>query len=80
MNLLRQLRGESKQSEVAKIFGITQSHYGFLENGIRTPSLMLAKKISDYYHISIEEIFLQRETTKCYPNNLLLHCTISFCI
>ncbi len=59
MNQLKKLRGENNQDLLAKAFGITQTHYGYLERGIRTPSLALAKRISEYYNLSIEEIFFR---------------------
>ncbi len=57
MNKLKNLRGGMTQSCIAKEFDITQSHYGYIENGDRTPSLPLAKKMSDYFKKTIEEIF-----------------------
>ncbi len=57
MNLLKELRKDKTQAEVAKSLNITQSHYGYVENSNRIPSLTLAKKIADYFNKSIEEIF-----------------------
>ncbi len=54
---LKLLRGNRTQQDIAKELGITTSHYGFIENGIRTPSLKLARKISEFYSKSIDEIF-----------------------
>lgn len=60
---LKILRGNKTQNDIAKQLSITTSHYGFIENGIRTPSLKLAKKISDLFDKSIDEIFLGINTT-----------------
>ncbi len=57
MNLLRRLRGDKKQVDMAKEFNITQTHYGYIEGGLRTPSLSLARQIAEYYGMTIEEIF-----------------------
>lgn len=57
MNNLKQLRGNKSQKEIADKIGITTSHYGFIENGDRQPSLKVAKKIADVFGKKIEEIF-----------------------
>lgn len=62
--ILKELRGELTQQEVAIRLKITTSHYGFIENGTRTPSLKLAKKISSYYGKSIEDIFFGNQNNK----------------
>lgn len=54
---LKKLRGNNTQQDVAKMLNITTSHYGFIETGARTPSLKLAKKISDLYGMSIDKLF-----------------------
>jgi len=61
---LKKMRGDKTQQDVAKKLSITTSHYGFIENGTRTPSLKLAKKISDLYGKSINEIFFENEYNK----------------
>lgn len=57
MNNLKKLRGDRTQKEIADKVGITTSHYGFIENGDRQPSLKVAKKIADVFGKKIEEIF-----------------------
>ncbi len=57
MNNLKVLRGEKTQKEIADKVGITTSHYGFVENGDRLPSLKVAKKIADVFGKKIEDIF-----------------------
>lgn len=47
MNWLKKLRKEKgyKQSDMAELCGISQSHYGHIETCVRKPSIELAKKI-----------------------------------
>ncbi len=56
-NNLKKLRGDKKQKEIAEPIGITISYYGMIENGLRTPSLELAKKLSDHFKVPIDKIF-----------------------
>ena len=57
LNKLKSLRGQKTQKEIAESLGITTSHYGFIENGDRMPSLYLAKKIAALFKMNIEDIF-----------------------
>lgn len=54
---LIECRGNRSRQEIAKKIGITPQMLGMLERGDRTPSLLLAKKIADFYGKSIDEIF-----------------------
>ncbi|KPI54436.1 DNA-binding protein [Clostridioides difficile] len=67
MNNLKELRTERnlKQKDVALKVGITTSYYGMIESGTRVPSLAIAIKLSEYFGVSIEKIFLNINTTKC---------------
>lgn len=56
-NRLISLRAEKSRLEVAKDLGITPQMLGAIERGDRNPSLHLAKKIADYYNVSVDEIF-----------------------
>lgn len=51
------LRGEKSLTSIAKDLGITRQMLGAIESGKRTPSLTLALRISQYYGVSVEEIF-----------------------
>lgn len=66
MNNLKKFRANRTQKEMADLVGITTSHYGFIENGERQPSLKVAKKIADIYNRKIEEIFFDN-----IPNTML---------
>ncbi|MDW5300214.1 MAG: helix-turn-helix transcriptional regulator [Sedimentibacter sp.] len=57
MNNLKKLRANKTQKEIADLIGITTSHYGFIENGDRQPSLKVAKKIANVFNTNIEGIF-----------------------
>ena len=56
--MLIKLRGTNSRSKVAQQLGITPQLLGAIERGDRTPSLSLAKKIADYYGVSVDDIFL----------------------
>lgn len=52
----RKKRGLTQQ-EVAERVGIDRTHYVRIENGSRTPSLGVARKIASVFGMPIEEIF-----------------------
>jgi putative transcriptional regulator len=51
------LRNGVSRPKIAKQIGITPQMLGMIERGERTPSLGLAKRIADFYGVSIETIF-----------------------
>lgn len=53
---LREQRG-LLQKDIAGSIGITTSYYGMIELGTRQPSIVVAHKLSDFFEVSIEEIF-----------------------
>lgn len=57
---LRKARG-IKQEELAQILEVSRQTIGSLENGRYNPSILLAFKISRFFGLSIEEIFLYEE-------------------
>jgi len=63
MNKLKELRFHKKktQLEIAKSIGITQQNLSHIENGIVTPSLKVAKRISDYFGSTVDDIFFDNE-------------------
>ncbi|WP_272893707.1 helix-turn-helix transcriptional regulator [Heyndrickxia oleronia] len=61
-------RGDRTRPEVAKELNITPQMLGAIERGDRNPSLSLAKKIADYYKVSIDEIFFNPNRHKMCPN------------
>ncbi len=57
---LRRSRG-IKQEELAAALEVSRQTIGSLENGRYNPSILLAFKISHYFHMQIEEIFIYEE-------------------
>lgn len=64
---LQDLRKEKglTQEQSAKILGITKEYVSMLENGDRNPSDSLKEKMAKLYSISIADIFLIINSTKC---------------
>jgi putative transcriptional regulator len=54
---IRKQRGVS-QEELAEALEVSRQTIGSLENGRYNPSIILAFKISKYFEMSIEEIFI----------------------
>ena len=57
---LRKQRG-IKQEELAAALEVSRQTIGSLENGRYNPSIQLAFKISKYFGLSIEDIFIYQE-------------------
>ena len=64
---LFELRGNKSRIDVADYLEITPQMLGAIERGDRTPSLSLAKKIADYYQVSIDEIFFAESRNEMCP-------------
>ena len=62
-NRLEELRKAQgvKQEELAEILEVSRQTVGSLENGRYNPSIILAFKISRYFGLPIEKIFLYEE-------------------
>ena len=56
---LRKLRGKRTQREVSKAIGCSESAVNMWENGLRIPRDEVKKRLSDYYGVSVEEIFFK---------------------
>ena len=58
-NKLLVLREEESltQKDIADKIGITTSHYGMIEIGVRNPSLSTAYKLANFFKTTIEYIF-----------------------
>ena len=65
-NRLEELRRQRgiKQEELAAELKVSRQTIGSLENGRYNPSSQLAFKISRYFGMSIEEIFIYEEESK----------------
>ena len=62
-NHLEQLRKERgiRQEELAAALEVSRQTIGSLENGRYNPSILLAFKISRYFGLPIEDIFIYEE-------------------
>ena len=65
-NRLEELRRQRgiKQEELAAELKVSRQTIGSLENGRYNPSIQLAFKISRYFGMSIQEIFIYEEESK----------------
>ena len=61
--LLRELRGDRTQEEIAKAIGITKSSWAMYERGERTPRDETKMRIAEFFGRSIEEIFFSMPST-----------------
>lgn len=57
---IRNLRG-IRQEELARQLGVSRQTISSLENGRYNPSILLAYRISRYFDMSIEEVFIFEE-------------------
>lgn len=64
---LIQLREKAPRPKIARKLGITPQMLGAIERGDRTPSLGLAKKIADFYGVTVEDIFFTNEGNETCP-------------
>lgn len=62
-NRLEELRKQRgiKQEELANALEVSRQTIGSLENGRYNPSILLAFKISRYFGLPIEDIFIYEE-------------------
>jgi len=62
-NKIQDLRKQHKmtQEELADLCGVTRQTIISLENGRYNPSILLAHRIAQVFHRSIEEIFIFEE-------------------
>ena len=58
--LLRELRGNKTQDEIAKDLGITKSAWAMYERGERIPRDEVKVKIARFFGKSVEELFFAR--------------------
>ena len=62
-NIIRELRKKNKvtQDDLASAVGVTRQTIISLENGKYNASLQLAYKISKYFNLKIEDVFVFEE-------------------
>ena len=61
--ILRELRGDRTQEEIAKALGITKSSWAMYERGERTPRDETKMRIAKFFGKSVEEIFFTQIST-----------------
>lgn len=60
---IRKARGVN-QEELAKALGVSRQTISSLENGRYNPSIELAYRLSKYFGMTIEEVFIFEEAEK----------------
>lgn len=62
-NIVEELRKQNNenQEDLANIVGVSRQTIISIEKGKYNPSILLAFKIANHYHKSIEEIFIYEE-------------------
>ena len=60
---IRKARGMN-QEELAKALGVSRQTISSLETGRYTPSIEMAYKLSKYFGMTIEEVFIFEEAEK----------------
>lgn len=56
-SILRSLRGEKSQSDIAAAIGITKSSWAMYERGERVPRDEVKIKIANFFGCSVQDIF-----------------------
>ena len=62
---LRKQRGLS-QEELAAILGVVADYISMIERGKRSPGFALAKKIADFFDMTIDEIFFNNKSNNSF--------------
>lgn len=64
---LKQLREDAKltQKDVADQTNVTETYISLLENGNRNPSDKMKKQLAELYNVTVIDIYLAVELTKC---------------
>jgi putative transcriptional regulator len=57
---LRRQHGYTQEG-LARELGISGDYVNMIENGRRTPGLALAKRIADYFGVTVDELFFYTE-------------------
>lgn len=60
MHALRLERGLT-QKQVAQAVGITQSAYAMIEGGRRYPRKSVAKRLADFFGVTVDELFFAQD-------------------
>lgn len=60
LEALRTARG-LKQEELARALAVSRQTISSLENGRYNPSILLALRLAQYFHTTVEDIFILEE-------------------
>ena len=73
MNRLKELREDKDllQKDLAKILGITQRNYSYIETGYTTLTEEILNKLADYYNTSIDYILYRTDERKPYKKSIV---------
>ena len=78
MNRIKELREDNDilQKDIAKILGISQRNYSYIETGKTTPPIDILKKLAKYYETSIDYILYETDERLPYPPSIMAERTI----
>ena len=73
MNRLKELREDKDllQKDMAKILGITQRNYSYIETGYTALTEEILNKLADYYNTSIDYILYRTDERKPYKKSIV---------
>ena len=73
MNRLKELREDKDllQKDMAKILGITQRNYSYIETGYTVLTEEILNKLADYYNTSIDYILYRTDERKPYKKSIV---------
>ena len=73
MNRLKELREDKDllQKDLAKILGITQRNYSYIETGYTALTEEILNKLADYYNTSIDYILYRTDERKPYKKSIV---------
>lgn len=63
--ILRKLRGDRTQEEIAAALGITKSSWAMYERDERVPRDEVKIRIAKFFGKSVEELFIPKSSTIC---------------
>lgn len=65
------LRGERTQKDVALELGIPISTYAMIESGRRFPRKQLQKRLSEYFSVTVDELFFDNFDHEMRPKQII---------
>ena len=60
----RKFKGVTQKELAKKVLDVTQKTYNLKETGNRDFFLMEAKKMADYYNVTIDQLFFSQDVTE----------------